>query len=305
MPTRNIVFTADNNYLQHLGVTLVSLLANNKDETFKIFIFSSDITDANKEKIASIIKPYACEVEYIAFDKKIFEHINAGRFSIATYYRLLMPKYLTVDKLLYLDVDMVIDSSIKELYEQDIEEYYVAAVEDAWRDRPYCNTLGMSPDAHYFNAGMLVVNLKKWRDENLFDTFLKYEKNATVELESHDQDILNAVFNGRWKRLPLKYNQYEKNPDLDRDRLLKVFTEEEILEAQQHPVIVHYIGGRKPWHYRNEHLQKALYWKYLMMTPYKTYKPSDKTLRNIISKNTPMFIRNPKRYLKSVFSKQR
>lgn len=301
MNTRNIVFTADNNYIQHLAVTLISLLQNNKEEIFKIFIFSSDITDANKNKIHSMIRPYNCEVEYILFDKKLFEHIDAGRFSIATYYRLLMPKYLTVDKLLYLDVDMVIDGSIKELYDTDIEEYYAAAVEDAWRDRPYIHALGMSDDAKYFNAGVMVVNLKRWREENLFDVFLEYEKNSKIELESHDQDILNAIFNGRWKRLPLKFNQYEKKPDLDREKLLKVFTKEEILEAQKRPVIVHYIGGRKPWHYRNEHIQKELYWKYLKMTPYREYKPTDKTLKNIISKNTPMFIRNPKRYFKSLF----
>lgn len=303
MDTKNIVFTADNNYMQHLAVTLISLLENNKSEIFKIFIFSSDITDANKEKIEQMITPYHCTVEYILFDKKIFEHINAGRFSIATYYRLLMPKYLCVDKLLYLDVDMVINGSIKELYDQDIENYYVAAVEDAWRDRAYCNKLGMSKDAKYFNAGVLVANLKKWREENLFDAFIAYERNSKVELESHDQDIFNAIFDGKWKRLPLKFNQYEKNPDLDKEKLLQCFTKEEILEARKQPIIVHYIGGRKPWHYRNEHIQKTLYWKYLKMTPYKEYKPSDKTLKNIISKNTPQLIRNPKRYIKSLFNK--
>jgi hypothetical protein len=62
MNTKNIVFTADNNYMQHLAVTLISLLENNKSETFKIFIFSSDITNANKEKIEQLIAPYHCTV---------------------------------------------------------------------------------------------------------------------------------------------------------------------------------------------------------------------------------------------------
>lgn len=301
MSVKNIVFTADDNYMQHLAVTLMSLLENNKDSRFKVFLFSSDISDINKNIIENMIQPYDCQIEYIRFDKAIFEHINAGRFSIATYYRLLMPKYLNVDKLLYLDVDMVINTSIQKLYDTNVDEYYVAAVEDAWRDPSYCKSLGMDNGAKYFNAGVMVVNLKRWRDEKLFDTFMEYEKNSKIELASHDQDILNAIFNGCWKQLPLKFNQYEKNPDLDRENLLKHFTKEEIKEAQETPVIVHYIGGRKPWHYRNEHIQKALYWKYLKMTPYKDYKPTDKTLRNIISKNTPMFIRNPKRYFKSFF----
>ncbi|DAB29785.1 MAG TPA: hypothetical protein CFH84_07490 [Sulfurimonas sp. UBA12504] len=304
MHTKNIVFTADNNYMQHLAVTLISLLENNKSEMFKIFIFSSDITDANKEKIEQMVASYLCEIQYISFDTKIFEHINAGRYSIATYYRLLMPKYLDVDKLLYLDVDMVVHGSIQELYDTDIDNEYIAAVEDAWKNQIYRDLLGMSKNAKYFNAGVMVVNLKKWRDENLFDKFIEYEKSSKIDLESHDQDILNAIFDGSWKRLALKFNQYEKNPDLDKENLLKIFTKEELVQAQTQPVIIHYIGGRKPWHYRNEHLQKTLYWSYLRMTPYKNYKETDKTLRNIISKNTPQIIRNPKRYLKSLFNKK-
>ncbi|WP_457747073.1 glycosyltransferase family 8 protein [Sulfurimonas sp.] len=301
MNIKNIIFTADNNYMQHLAVTLISLLENNKNSVFKIYIFNNDISKSNKENIESIASKYNCSLVYIHFDVSLFKHIDAGRFSIATYYRLLIPEYIDVDKALYLDVDMVVNDSIDMLYNTDVSDVYVAAVEDAWKQREYLNKLGMSSFANYFNAGVLLINLKKWREEKLFKKFIDYEKASTFPLVSHDQDIFNAIFNGKWKKLPLKYNQYEKNPDLDREKLLTCFSEEEIREAQENPVIIHYIGGRKPWHYRSEHNQKSLYWKYLALTPYKGYQPSDKTLRNIISKNTPAIIRNPKRYFKSLF----
>jgi len=305
MSVKNIVFTADNNYMQHLGVTLISLLKNNANEEFKVFLFSSDITSENKSKIEQIAQPYRCSIEYISFDKKIFEHIDAGRFSIATYYRLLMPKFLKVDKLLYLDVDMVINGSISELYDTELGDSYVAAVEDAWSDKSYLNNLGLSENSRYFNAGVLVVNLKKWREENLFDKFMRFVKETKIRLEAHDQDIFNIIFDGKWICLGLKYNQYEKNPDLDKDMLEHFFTFKEIEDAQNTPVIIHFIGGRKPWHYRNEHIRKNLYWEYLMLTPFNDYKPDDKTIRNIISKNTPQIVRNPKRYLKSLINSKK
>jgi len=302
LDTKNIVLASDNNYAQHLGVTIASLLTNNKDDNFRIFVFGSDISDANKTKIQQIINSHKnTSIEYIKFDPKIFEDMNIGRLSIATYFRLLMPLHIDVDKLLYLDVDIIINQSIDELYNTELDDFYVAAVEDAWQNKSYCMKLGMDTQANYFNAGVLLVNLKKWKDEQLFDKFIAYQKNSSFELEAHDQDIFNAIFNGNWKRLPLKYNQYEKNPDLDYKILKNFFTNEEIKEAQEEPVVIHYIGGRKPWHYRNEHIKKSLYWKYLKLTPFKNYVPNDKTIRNIISKNTPQIIRNPKRYFKSLF----
>jgi len=301
--TKNIVLASDNNYAQHLGVTIASLLLNNENEKFHIFVFGNEISDINKKKIDEIISMHKATIlEYIDFNAKVFENMNIGRLSIATYFRLLMPLHINVDKLLYLDVDIIINKPINELYNTELSNYYVAAVEDAWRTREYCNKLGMAENAKYFNAGVLLVNLKKWKDEQLFDKFINYQKNSPFDLESHDQDIFNAIFNGNWKRLSLKFNQYEKNPDLDYKKLKNFFSDDEILEAQKEPVIIHFIGGRKPWHYRNEHIQKDLYWKYLLLTPYKDYRPNDKTLRNIISKNTPRIIRNPKRYFKSIFS---
>ena len=303
MNVKNIVLSSDNHYAQHLGVTIMSLLKNNSNETFKLFIFGNDISELNKRYLSKIIEPFRCEMEYINFDSKIFENMNIGRLSIATYFRLLMPVHINVDKLLYLDVDIIVNKPINELYDIDLKNHYVAAVEDVWTSKEYCNKLGMDSDAKYFNSGVLLVNLKKWKEENLFNKFIEYQKNSTFLLEAHDQDILNAIFNGNWKRLPLKFNQYGKNPDLECKKFLNFFTSEEILEAQKDPIIIHYIGGRKPWHYRNEHIKKELYWKYLMLTPYKDYKPKDKTIRNIISKNTPKIIRNPKRYFKSILLK--
>lgn len=302
METKNIAYASSNEYMQHLGVTLTSLLNNNPNEHFKVFIFGHDIMDIHKKNIETIISPFNCSVEYITIDKDIFSHVDVGRVNIATYYRLLLSKYIPVDKLLFIDVDTIVNNPINELYDTNIEDYYVAAVEDATQTKDRHEFLNMDGNARYFNAGIILVNLKKWREDKLFEVFMKYIEGLTTQLKAHDQDILNSVLNGRWKRIPLKYNQYEKNPDIEKYILPSFFTRKELEEARQNPVIIHYVGVRKPWHYTNKHIKKYLYWKYLAMTPYKNYKPSDKTFSKIISKNTPMILKNPKRYFRSLFS---
>ena len=50
MHSKHIVLATDNNYVQHLGVTLMSLLENNKDDSFVIHIFSNGAILENREK---------------------------------------------------------------------------------------------------------------------------------------------------------------------------------------------------------------------------------------------------------------
>ena len=302
MSEKNIVLASDDHYAQHLTVTLKSLLENNRSGTFNIFVFDGGIREENKAKIALTVQPYRCRMTYLEVDDSLFRELDTGRLSIATYYRLLMTECIHVDKVLYLDVDLIVNASIDELYETDIDDVFAAAVVDAWTGTAYKKRLGMDEDADYFNAGVMLINLKKWREAHLFEQFLAKVRDKNLVLSAHDQDILNLTFNGRWKPLPLKYNQYEKQPDLNQEMLLRFFSKAELKEAREHPVIIHYIGGRKPWHYRTEHVHKALYWHYLNMTPYRDYKPADRTLRNILSKNTPMIIRNPKRFFRTLFS---
>lgn len=65
------------------------------------------------------------------------------------------------DKLLYLDIDIMIANDIRQLYEIDVTDYEYAAVKEkygCWLIRP-----------DYFNAGMLLFNMKKVRETKLLE----------------------------------------------------------------------------------------------------------------------------------------
>lgn len=295
---RHVVFATDDNYVQHLGVTLRSLLENNKDESFVIHIFSNSVSQKSKERLEEISNGSDCRIEFLDIEDSVFDKVITGRWGKAMYYRLLIPEFIDEEKVLYLDVDIVVNGPIGTLYDMNIEAEYIAAVEDIWSDPRRQERLQMHPESKYFNSGVMLINVKKWRDDRLADQIREFLTSNHKMLGSPDQDALNAIINGRWKRLPLKYNQYDKHTGKDKKAFEASFSVQELSEADSDPVIIHFVGGRKPWHYRSEHPQKMLYWKYLEMTPFRLYQPKDMNLRNFISKNTPNILKNPLRYLK-------
>lgn len=103
------------------------------------------------------------------------------------------------DKLLYLDIDMMIAGDIRQLWEIDVTDYEYAAVKEkygCWLIRP-----------DYFNAGMLLLNMKKIRETGLLRK--ARELIRTKKLLFADQ---SAIFKSttRKKLIPRIYNEQSK-----------------------------------------------------------------------------------------------
>ncbi|TLU82831.1 MAG: glycosyltransferase family 8 protein [Chlorobium sp.] len=265
----NIVFAIDNNYVQHLSVALVSLLDNNKDLSFRIYIISSGLSDKNIKNIHKISDRYDCEVKNITVSDDLFVTLATAHpfYPKGTYYRLLIPELINEQKVLYLDSDIVVNGSIKALYNQDTGENYVCAIEDPGFDRHV--QLKMDPRAVYFNSGMMLINLAKWKRDGIQKKVIDFIENNQEAIWFPDQCGLNAVINGRWKKVPLKYNQQSSIFSKDFEKKFNCFSSEELSQAKERPVIIHYTSGSKPWHYKNRHPYKRRYWDYIKMTPYR------------------------------------
>ena len=52
----NIVYSSDENYVQHMGISIFSLLQNNTEvDEITIYILSNDISDESKKKLNDIV----------------------------------------------------------------------------------------------------------------------------------------------------------------------------------------------------------------------------------------------------------
>ena len=270
MPNRyNIVFGIDNNYVQHLCVAIISLLTNNKDLPFNIYIISSGLSKKNMNNILYLSNRYDCEVHNITISDNLFVELATSKpfYPKGTYYRLLIPELINEEKVLYLDSDIVVNGSIRNLYNEELGDYYVCAIEDPGFDRH--QQLKMNPDSVYFNSGMMLINLSKWKRDSIQKKVINFIENNQDAIWFPDQCGLNSVINGQWKKVSLKYNQQSSIFSDGFEKKFNCFSHNELQEAKERPIIIHYTGGSKPWHHKNAHPYKKLYWKYIKMTPYR------------------------------------
>jgi lipopolysaccharide biosynthesis glycosyltransferase len=151
----------------------------------------------------------------------------------ATFLRLFISKLLPsdVEKVLYLDIDILINSNLEDLFSLDFSTPICAAINVP-------NSLGRGEhleghNAPYFNSGVLLINMSKWRTMNLLEQFIKV--GSQKEFPFVDQDILNIVFRNNWTQLGREYNYLHLYGSGENDPSYCAF-----------PSIIHF-AGNKPW----------------------------------------------------------
>ena len=122
-------------------------------------------------------------------------------YTSATYFRLFLAQIIPedIDSGLFLDSDLIVTGSIKALADIDISEKYIYAASEAFPDHNIERFRKLGFDANgYFNSGVILINLKAWRNEHLTEKFLSIADSYMEKLEWYDQDILNLYFIDNW-----------------------------------------------------------------------------------------------------------
>lgn len=294
----NIAFAPDNNYVMPTTVAITSLLMNNKEENICIYIIylEGDLNINNKKIFDTLVKKFRKKIIFKEVSKKSLECFPKFRHGLSAYLRIFTPMLLTeIDKIIYLDGDIIVNKNISELFNIDISNYELAGVGDLKQlfTPGYVETIGFKYNRIYINSGVLLMNLKSLRDLNILAQTEIYLKKYKDYIYHEDQDILNCIC-PNILILPPKYNSiihlWNKNIRICK----QIWTEEEIQDAKHAPVIIHYLGGLKPWKYEVFHPYKKLWYKYLKKTYFASYNPPY-TFRKVISK--------AKLYIVNIFNK--
>lgn len=272
MDAIEIVACIDHRYTMPTGVMIHSVCINNPGQDIRFHVIVDEsITVEDREDLQNVAGRNV--VLFYEVESKAFCSMPLlPRFSCAAYYRLLIPQILPGDipKVLYLDSDVIVRRSLLPLWETDIEGYALAAVIDNLDSAiGTFNRLKYSPSLGYFNAGVLLLNLKFWRENNIHSEIRSYMKNHYEDIIFCDQDILNYVFRERKRLLPIKYNfQTCFLYSVDNCGFDYWKYEEEILEARKDPVVLHYTMG-KPWMEGSDHPYRSTFFKYQDETKWK------------------------------------
>ena len=274
----DIVVCTDKNYIIPCGVMICSICENNKDSaiTFHVIIDHS-LNIKHKESLERITNKYSEHSKNILFYQidgdsmlhfpRLDDSNPKNYITKAAYYNLFITALLpdNIEKVLYLDCDTIIRHSIKALWEIDLGHKSVAVVPDVAEgiiDK--YNRLRYPQTKGYFNSGVILINLKKWRKENKLLEFTNFIDLHPDWIKFHDQDVLNRVFFDDNISLPIKYNFQEGF--LWKEQFYDYWKyEKEVLEAREDPVIIHFTDS-KPWNEDCYHPWKEEFFKYKIKT---------------------------------------
>jgi len=257
-----------------MGVAMTSILLNSGESDELCFhVLSDSISSESIRRLLSLrdIRDFQLRILDVDQDvKKAISRINTissdTRIVEASYYRLLVGSvFPDLEKVLYLDCDLVVLGSLREIWETDLSDHTLAAVEEIMD--PPLHRDAFLKTSRYFNAGVMLFNLLRWRDLGYEAKCLAVPDDMLGKIEHHDQSILNYLFReGDVRYLGAQFNYMisfkgQFAPSLD-----------PILKGIQ-PLIVHYAGA-KPWHLdawldrRTDLNSFEHYWKYWELGPW-------------------------------------
>lgn len=213
----SLLIASDANVVIGLAVVLQSTLLNlTTGRELAVHLIDCGLGDENLAKLRRSLekvgKPFSLVVERPTMEQ--LAGVRVDEVGLFTYARLLSAElFPELKRAVYLDTDIVVNLDLAEFHDQDLGGFPVAAVRDRftpvashplsildWEQR------GMKADDPYFNAGVLVIDFEKWREERLGAETMRFARENPELCVRWDQTALNVLLHRRWKVCEVKWN---------------------------------------------------------------------------------------------------
>lgn len=313
-----VLCAADESYAMPLAVTLHSAASSlSAGEEMHVILLDGGISESSWLGIRETLADLPITIDVIRPDLDLVRDLSISHhISHSAYLRLMADQLLPswIDKVIYLDSDLLVLDDLCKLWQLELGDHYCLAAVDiscpfvdaptfvkSQVDRedtttndepspasvPYVNALtpipnwrelGIDGADHYFNSGVMVLNLKRWRAENISARLFECLRTNRAHVWCWDQYALNVVFAGQWGKLPARWNQgthvYEY-PDENQAPIAP----SQFVQMRDDPAILHYTTEWKPWNFRPFHPARERYFQHLDQTAFAQWRPEDPGFR--------------------------
>ena len=294
-----VVLAADDNFAMPLAATVRSALDNlAPGRKLRIYILDGRIEAATKERLVQSWPDGRYHVEWLQVDESALAGLPiSGHVNLVSYYRILIPRLLPVDvrRVIYLDADLLVCTDLSRLWDHDLAGQMCLAAQDC--AAPYLDSsqvlanyqlcgphlgsaqpvpnfgeLKLKPDAAYFNAGVLLIDLDAWRNADVSRQSLACLEQHRQHVLWWDQYALNVVLAGHWGQLDARWNQgthvfiyptWEQSP----------FDRQTFDQLRNDPYIVHFTTRYKPWRPMCRHPFRKQFFEYVDRTAWAGWRP--------------------------------
>ena len=212
-----VVAASDDNAFPGLMVLSASVAINHQ-KGIPLFIYFIDcgLSHENKKMLSDslfAINPMS-RCEFRKPDARKLTGLRVETAGLFTYARLVSAElFPEIKRAIYLDTDVVVNRDLSELFDLDLCGFPIGAVQDRftpvashplsildWQNR------GMSADEPFFNAGVLLIDYAKWREEKIGERALEFARANKEICVRWDQTALNILLYKKWKSLPKHWN---------------------------------------------------------------------------------------------------
>lgn len=255
---KNIVINMNSNYFNYSLVMLKSLFDNNQQRQFCIYLIYSNVTYEEIENLKRFVAENNSQLVALKVSQDIFRNFpRQERWTVETYYRLLIADLLPINvkKVLYLDIDIIVNNRVDELYETNIDNYYMAVCEEksgAVDIEKINYRWKREVKTKYFNAGVMLMNLEKIRQDITFASYVEAVKQLEYDLPYMDQDLMNYLLGEN-----VKY--------IEADKYNNVILPNSVMPHCD-SVIYHYGTEYKPWKEVKDTAYYRMWWEYAEKT---------------------------------------
>ncbi|HIW49533.1 MAG TPA: glycosyltransferase family 8 protein [Candidatus Blautia intestinavium] len=278
----NILYQFNDAYAPYAGVSICSLLKNNqKAEAIEIYVLGEKLSSGSISRLRSLVKQYGRRITFLNSDrilKKIKElGIPKYRGSFAANMKLFFSSEISeeAERLLYIDSDTLVVDSLEALFCFPMKEYPLAMALDSL-GKKHKTYIGLRKGDPYFNSGVILFDLKKWKELNCEKQLAEHALYSRAHYMSPDQDLINAALKGQIGRLDARFNfqpiHFRYSAGLYRCYWKQngYYSAKELLDAKTQPVILHFFRflGEFPWDTDSLHPYAEAFADYLKQSPW-------------------------------------
>ncbi len=278
----NIFLTTDTNYLRYVATTVASVCYNTK-RNCHFYILVDNISKKNKTTVSKLCKIFKnCYIHWLNLSHKNRQYIvdnfvakskNAVYTkNIANYSRFLMPGLLpNIKRALYIDTDLLVWGDIGELYDSNLNDFTIGAIGDSYvlfnksiQDQAYKY---IDNNHLYFNAGVLLIDCEKWRNQNIITKIIESDKQIRDLKLFNSQDPINKCFEQNYQWLPHRFNWFGEYSQMSGNNEIANYVNENL---GKDGILIRHFCGNKPDMYPNEYPSEIVdsFVFYARMTPF-------------------------------------
>lgn len=271
MDSINILYASDDNYAPIAGISITSLLENNKDiDNLHIWFLADNISRNNIDNLQKTVKKYSRTITFLDAEDSLTKVKEMGADSwfggsFSAYSRLFLQEYLgdkKIDRILYLDCDTIVVQGIDKLWNYNLDGKTIGMVCD-YVGAGIREVIGLKSTDKYYNSGVLLIDMNLWKNHKCQEKIIWHMKNINACYPFIDQDIINIALKDEIRRLPWNWNVFpyyytysfkniQKQYDLNAINQYSKKEYEKGLTKQGKPdaMILHYTATfyGKPWY---------------------------------------------------------